>query len=362
VGGNSELNILDALPDIRTDGELRSCIIVCGLHRSGTSAVTRLINLLGADIADDLLRKTAHNERGYWESRALVRVHNRLLNAIDPTHDGPLDPIPLRSDWPATAVAQAAKRQLTRIIEKEFADSSLFVVKDPRISRLLPLWVELLQDLGIAPVIVIPFRNPLEVAASLAERDQISLPQALLLYIHSYLETELASRTVRRVFVRYDHLLKHWQLFARRLSETSGGLVPLPSEGVTKEIDNFLTTDLYHHRFSRKHLVRCPAVPTAIVDMFDAMEEVVKAGDETVLRSSFDRLRDAVKLYHGFLLSERQRLIDLRHSFESSTCWRITAPLRWLKVIVCSSLKSLLTGLRRLVRLSCVPGRPRAAR
>jgi hypothetical protein len=328
---------LDALLDVcrqGTDGGLRSCIIVCGLHRSGTSAVARLINLLGADIAQDLLRKTAHNERGYWESRAVVRVHNRLLNAIDPTHRGPLDPMPLPDNWPATAVAQEAKRQLTSIIEKEFVDSSLFVVKDPRISRLLPLWVELLQDLEIAPIVVIPFRNPLEVAASLAERDQVLLPQALLLYIHSYLETELASRTVRRVFVGYDHLLKHWQLFARRLSETSGGLVPLPSEGVTMEIDNFLTTDLYHHRFTRTQMVLYPAVPTAIVDMFDAMEEVAKTGDETVLRRSFDRFRvnvdDAFKLYHGFLL-------DLRHSFESSTCWRITAPLRWLKTIVSSS-------------------------
>lgn len=67
----------------------------------------------------------------------------------------------LPSNWPATAVAREAKRQLTGIIEKEFADSRLFVIKDPRIPRLLLLWVELLQDLGIAPIVIIPFRNPI---------------------------------------------------------------------------------------------------------------------------------------------------------------------------------------------------------
>lgn len=200
------------------------------------------------------------------------------------------------------------------------------------------------------------FATQLEVAASLAQRDRVSLPQAMLLYIYSYLETELTSRTIPRVFVRYDHLLKDWHPFALRLSEISGGLVPLPSDGVKMEIDDFLTTDLYHHRVSRKQLVGCPAVPTAIVEMFDIIDEVAKTGDETVLRRSFDRLRvnvdDMVKLYHGFLLSERQRLIserqrliserqrliDVRQSFKSSTCWRVTSPLRWLKMRACSSL------------------------
>jgi hypothetical protein len=317
------------------NGELQSCVVVCGLHRSGTSAVTRLINLLGADIADDLLRKNADNERGYWESEAVIRVHNRLLGAIDSTHDGSLDPMPLRSNWPATAVAREAKRQLTRIIEKQFADSGLFVVKDPRISRLLPLWVELLQALGIAPIAVIPFRNPLEVAASLAQRNRVSLAQALVLYIRSYLETELASRTIPRVFVRYDRLLKDWHPFARRLSEVFGDLFPFPSEQAAMAINGFITTDLYHHRFSREQLVRCSAVPTTVVEMFDTMDEVEQTGDDTGLRETFDRLRvnvdDLDKLYHGFLLSERQRLLDVRHSFESSNSWRITAPLRWIR-------------------------------
>jgi hypothetical protein len=337
---------LDALLDVRrqgiANGGLRSCIIVSGLHRSGTSAVTRLINLLGADVADDLIRERPDNERGYWESKAVVRIHNRLLNEVDLTHDGPFDPMPLRSNWAATAVAQEAKRRLIGIIEKEFADSNLFVVKDPRISRLLPLWVELLRDLGIALIVVIPFRNPLEVAASLARRDHVSLSRALLLYIRSYLETELASRAVPRLFARYDDLLKDWHPFALRLSEVSSGIVSLPSEGIAMEIDDFLATDLYHHRFSREQMVRCPAVPTAIVDMFDAMDEVAKNRDESVLRGSFDRLRanidDAAKLYSGFLLSERQRVIDVRHSFESSTCWRFTAPLRRVKMWMCGSL------------------------
>ncbi len=79
------------------------------------------------------------------------------------------------------------------MIKSEFADSDLFVVKDPRLSRLLPLWFDVLDELGIEAVVVIPFRNPLEVAASLKARDRMSLATSLILYAYSYLDTELVS-------------------------------------------------------------------------------------------------------------------------------------------------------------------------
>lgn len=322
--------------------KLRSCVIVCGLHRSGTSAVTRLINLLGVDVAGDLLPGDPHNTRGYWESRAVLDIHTGLLKAVETVHDDTFDPIPLRTDWLTAGAAREAKRRLADAIEKQFADSRLFVVKDPRISRLLPLWLELLQELGIAPIAVIPFRNPLEVAASLAQRDQVSLPKALLLYFHAHLEIELASRAIARVFVRYDDVLQDWRPFARRLNQIAGAPFFPPSDTAAGQIDEFLTADLRHHHFSREQMVRHPKVPAEIVDMFDRMDEAAKTGDEGALRPSFDRLRAdlnvATRLYRGFVISElqelRQQLTEMRQSFESSTSWRITAPLRWLKLFV----------------------------
>jgi hypothetical protein len=328
------------------------CILVCGTHRCGTSAVTRVINLLGADIARDLIPAKSDNVRGYWESAAVIKIHDDLLSSVGPPQTDPFDPLSLPSDWQRTEKAQRAKYRLMDHVETEFASSSLFVVKDPRISRLLPLWIDVLQALHIDPIIVIPFRNPLEVAASLARRNAVSLPAALLLYLQSCLEVELASRGLPRFFVRYDTLLRDWQLFQTHLNQLSGMRFSPPSATIKADIDRFLTTDLQHHRFGREQLLRHPDVPAIIVELFDSMCRAAEMGDDLLSRVSFDRLRatrDQVEgVYRGLVLAERQALRAsftaereaLQRAFERSTSWRVTAPLRWAKLIATSCYRS----------------------
>jgi hypothetical protein len=144
--------------------------------------VTRVINLLGADIARDLIPATSDNVRGYWESAAVIGIHDHLLNSIGPRQTDPFDPLSLPATWQDTKQAQRVKYRLMDQVETEFGGSSLFVVKDPRISRLLPLWLDVLQALKI----VIPFRYPLEVAASLAQRDAVSLAKAPAISVSVY--------------------------------------------------------------------------------------------------------------------------------------------------------------------------------
>ncbi len=63
-------------------GKERTAIIVAGMHRSGTSVTTRIANLLGAELARDLIPAGIGNERGHWESRAVQTLHNDMLVAL----------------------------------------------------------------------------------------------------------------------------------------------------------------------------------------------------------------------------------------------------------------------------------------
>jgi hypothetical protein len=282
----------------------RLCVIVAGMHRSGTFAVTRVVNLLGAQITRDLLPPGPHNSSGFWESSAVIRIHDRLLEALGRTWD---DPFPLPDGWLETCFAQEAQRDLNDEIAKDFRGSDIFVVKDPRIARLLPLWLKLADELGIEPIVVIPVRNPLEVAASLQKRDQIPPAQSYLIYLNSYLETELTSRGRRRLFVRYDGLLNEWQHFAAALAQSAGTSLLKAKGSISTKIDDFLTSELYHNRSSRDELANNPNVAASVVEAFGRLNDAADGGDDASLRSSFDRLRgtlaEATKLFHGLVIA-----------------------------------------------------------
>jgi hypothetical protein len=313
----------------------RLCLLVAGMHRSGTSAMTRVINLLGAKISSRLMPPIAgNNDRGFWESSAVMGIHDDLLHALRSSYD---DPFLLPDDWMRTDAARRAKSRLLQEIKKEFANSRIFVVKDPRIARLLPLWLELLDELSIEPVILIAVRNPLEIATSLNKRDQFSLEKSWLMYIHSSLEVELASRGRRRFWIRYDRLVADWRAFAADLGKVVGRDLLVPAVDHERQIADFLTDDLHHNRFSREALVSTPGVKATVVEIHDRMIEAADTGEDSSLRQSFDAGRrivaDMTDLFHGLALNERQQarhqeqLLEAAIATQSEKALRLTQEL-----------------------------------
>lgn len=287
-------------------GSSKTCIIVAGMHRSGTSATTRVINLLGADITKELMPALANvNGRGYWESVTVYNIHDELLRELGSSWD---DPLPLAHGWLNSAAARHAKRLIVDHINDEFSDSHIFVVKDPRIARLLPLWLEVLDEMGTRSIIVIPFRNPLEVAASLEKRDQLSSAKSMLSYARSNLEVELASRGRTRIFHLYDELVSDWRTFAEKITHVGGLNGRSSSAETAAEIDNFLTDELHHHKFSHDELANSPDLAMTIVEIYDRMLEAATPGNNAPLTAEFDRLRatveEATKLYGALLTPE----------------------------------------------------------
>ena len=66
----------------------RIAILVLGMHRSGTSAVTRVINLLGADLPSNLMPAVAGaNEPGFWESMDVYRLNDEILASVGSSWD-----------------------------------------------------------------------------------------------------------------------------------------------------------------------------------------------------------------------------------------------------------------------------------
>jgi len=169
--------------------------------------------------------------------------------------------------------------------------------------RLLPLWLEVLEDLGIEPIAVIPFRNPLEIAASLAQRRSNARVKGIASVFLRLSGSGTCKPGNSAAFCRYDRLLNDLRPFARRLAQIPTAGASLPSRSGAIVIKGFLTAELYHHRFNREQMDQ-RGIPEPVVELFDGMK-AAESGADTKLYDLFDRLRanadTMVHLYNGYL-------------------------------------------------------------
>ena len=192
----------------------RRMILILGMHRSGTSALARLLGLCGAALPPQPTSDSHEsNPLGHWESQRIVDVHNSFLRMSGTSWD---DILSYPKAMFSSDTARAYQRRLINTIRKEYGDADLFVLKDPRTSRLMPLWLPILKSLDVVPLVIIPVRNPLEVADSLRKRNGWDQHRALLVWMRYMLSAERESRHVKRCFVRYDQLIEIGEPLLRR--------------------------------------------------------------------------------------------------------------------------------------------------
>lgn len=175
--------------------------VVLGMHRSGTSALTSVLDHLGFHAGPDesLMGPDEHNGRGYWELGELQALNEDLLAALGGSWTDVAGIDPRQLGDPARAGLLARARSLVGHLNSY----GPWVIKDPRLCLLLPFWRELLER----PLCVLIHRNPLAVARSLARRDGLPIPAGIALW-ERYNRAALAvSRGLPRVLVGYRELV-----------------------------------------------------------------------------------------------------------------------------------------------------------
>lgn len=221
-------------------------ILVAGMHRSGTSAATRIISQLGARLPDHLMPANPdYNASGFWESTEVVALNDRILADTGSAWD---DVLPLDTTLLAAADLEQIGRHIDTLLEQQFGAAASYVIKDPRLCRLLPLWLPVLQGRGEQVHIAVPIRHPAEVAASLSKRDGFALEKSLHLWLRHMLATIRDSAGTPFGIVVYDDILADWRGSFRRLADELQLVWPSwPDPALEAEIDRFVAPELRHH-------------------------------------------------------------------------------------------------------------------
>jgi hypothetical protein len=151
-------------------------LLVVGVHRSGTSAVTGALGALGFTVprVEDRMEWLESNPE-HWESLSLSVFNEDLLERLGGRWDAPPD---LADDW-TDSPALNDVRDPTGRLAAAFAPGGPSVWKDPRVCLLLDYWRPRLTG-PLAAILV--WRSPLAVARSLARRNSFALTDGLALW------------------------------------------------------------------------------------------------------------------------------------------------------------------------------------
>ena len=289
-------------------------VLVAGPHRGGTSAAARALSLLGCDLPKTLMQASPeNNETGFWESLPVMELNDEILASAGTVWD---DWQPIAPDWNACPVAEEFRERAQALLGKEFGASQLFVLKDPRICRLLPFWAGVLQAFGAEPRILLPVRNPLDVAASLEARDGIHPSLGLLIWLRHALDAEAASRGLKRAFLRYERLLKSPEAQLARLGAALAIVWPKGrSLDAEMGIDEFLSPSLRHQRREDASLLENAKLSHWLRSSFEILNRWARDEARPVDQAALDRIRsafdEALPAFGRALVSQRRALARL---------------------------------------------------
>ena len=220
-------------------------LIVLGAHRSGTSMVTRLVSLMSASLgpSEYILNADDWNPTGYWERADVSGINESLLRAAGSSWDRAAD-FDVRN---VPAGELRLFRDRAAAIVANLNAVRPWVMKDPRLCILLPLWRPLLNH----PIGICIYRNPLDVAASLHARDKIPLSQGLDLW-ETYTRSALAvANDLPLVVVSYETLVSTPAAAVRDLFDE---LTRLGAKGLRwpgeEALLRFVDPELRHHHAS----------------------------------------------------------------------------------------------------------------
>ncbi len=235
--------------------------------------VARLLNMMGMYFAPEGVSTGANQEnpKGFWERRDVRALNDMVLHSAG-------------ADWhrlsdfslenvPASSLAKF-KVEGAKIILDLDAHRPWFL-KEPRFCLLAPLWLELLEF----PVCVLVHRSPLEVAESLATRNEVPISFGLALWERYNTAALNATRGHRRIQISHSDLVADPVRVVRQLQKNldDAGVRGLraPSD---EEIRAFVDPALYRAK-AKQSRARLSPVQRKLRDAFEKRTVLISKKD-----------------------------------------------------------------------------------
>jgi O-antigen biosynthesis protein len=195
-------------------------LLVLGMHRSGTSALTRGARVFGANFSGRLVDAQIDNPKGFWEDADLMALHQEIFEALGMAWNRltPVSPAEVRR---LEALGFRGKaEQLLRT--KMAGGGDIHAFKHPRMAKLFPFWKEVFATGDFEVICLLAVRNPLSVARSLTSRNGTGKTYSCLMWLSHVIPSLFVPDPSRAIVVDYDRLLTNPSVEIQRIATRFG--------------------------------------------------------------------------------------------------------------------------------------------
>ncbi len=222
----------------------KEVICILGMHRSGTSMISRLLNICGLYLGEkeELMVELdlRSNRKGHWEHREILAINDEILSIFGGSWD---DPPTFPDGWENDPRLDTLFVQANVLVKRMSDRSLVWGFKEPRTCLTLPFWKRVIPGMTY----VIPIRSMFEIAQSLYKRDNFALARGIFLCV-IYWESILKNTNgERRIFTLQRDYFVDWSRELGRVLDFIGckDFSFLGKEGLVGE---FISPDLFHNR------------------------------------------------------------------------------------------------------------------
>ena len=230
-----------------TEKQPIDCLLITGMHRSGMSVLLECLDLLGVSIGKSKSGKYSGNGAQTTATNEITTTHDVLLRDLGCKWDM-VGALP--GDWMETRAAKNARERVRNIIKNNFSKNGLWAVADPRLSRLMPLWQSVLQEMNLTPGFLLTIRHPWEVAQSLKKNCRMDIGHGHLLWLALNKEAFDLCQSSPYTVTTYDQLLADPSAILNDIASQFGLSFPNPLQKQIYQILDVVRPEHKHHHLS----------------------------------------------------------------------------------------------------------------
>lgn len=255
----------------------KKLVVVLGMHRSGTSAITRALRVLGVELGKTLMAQNNDNPKGFFEDREINQLDIEIMNSLG-------------QDWHDLSLI--SDESFGRMIESDFAERAkellvsklenceIFGLKDPRMCKLMPFWQPIFDELGLETSYVISLRNPKSICDSLANRDGIEAEKSYYMWLIHTLDALKYTHGRKSCFVEFDSLMTDPKANLERCAKELE--LDFDNDEFDTYVNSFLDDNLRHSVYSSLDLLEDPACDRLVYEVYTFLHEAINSNPSLI--------------------------------------------------------------------------------